>query len=281
MVSRKASPSTLMPNSARVASFWDSMIAALTKPLTKEESEGGRYTPPGQSRILFEGTLDEAQVFYQQTKPEKPTATGLRPPRATYTDGLPIIIPTEEKVAEMLKGTSHKPGEVIRLQYDRARTEQRQARVVIPKKKGTVVEFEPMGWTATVEKVAINAVMAGCKPEYLPVVLALAESGAYGGDWVCVSGPMAKELGMNRRQGMLDHSNPANSTIGRAHQFLKINLGGSMVGVNTGITHGSPFNRGGMAFAEDERQLPPGWKGLNEESGFKATALRRACSASA
>ena len=69
-------------------------------------------------------------------------------PVSIYTDGLPIVIPTEERVASMLKGTSHKPDEIITYQSDRGR------RMFEDVKKGDVVRFQPMKWTATVEKVA-------------------------------------------------------------------------------------------------------------------------------
>jgi len=250
---------------ARVETFIDDMLEALTKPLAGKEKERGRYIPPEQPRVFFEGTLDEAQEFYQQTKPILMTG---RAPIALYTDGLPIIIPTEERVERMLAGTSNKPDELITLQSDR-KTQRGETR-----KKSTVVEFPPMNWTATVEKVATIAVMAGCKPEYLPIVLAIAESGCttatttHWSQWVCVSGPIVKEIGMNIGYGMLDPGNPANSTIGRTYQLMAINLGGAIPGVNRMNAHGSPFNRGGMCFAENPDALPPGWKGLNEEHGY-------------
>ena len=242
----------------------DSVIEALTKPLTKKEKERGRYVPPEQKRILFEGTLDEADTFYHQTEFVPPP---LNAPIAVYTDGYPVRIPTEERVKEMLTGTSRKPDELIKYQSDR--------KGMIPRKKGDVVEFDPMKCTATVEKVATIAVMAGCKPEYLPVVLAMAESGCgtgttvFWGQWACVSGPIVKEIGMNCGTGMLDPGNPANATIGRAYQLMARNLGGATTGINRMNSIGSPLNTGGTCFAENADGLPPGWKGLNEESGFK------------
>ena len=86
---------------------------------------------------------------------------------------------------------------------------------------------------------------------------------------MCVSGPISKEIGQNIGTGMLDCGNPANSTIGRTYQLMATNLGGAIVGVNRMNAIGSPFNRGGMCFAENLDALPPGWKGLNEEMGFK------------
>ncbi|MFC1953575.1 hypothetical protein ACFLWR_05555 [Chloroflexota bacterium] len=241
------------------------VIEELTRSLTQEETESGRWEPPEQPRILFKGTLDEAQTFYQQTEW---VPSPLNAPVAKYTDGYPVIVPTEEKVREMLKGTSHKPDEQIILQSDRKG-------MAGLKKKGEVVEFQPMNWTATVEKVATIAVMAGCKPEDLPVVLAIAESGCgtgttvFWGQWACVSGPIVKEIGMNSGTSMLDPGNPANATIGRTYQLMARNLGGAKIGVNRMNSIGSPLNMGGTCFAENADGLPPGWKGLNEEYGFK------------
>ena len=89
------------------------------------------------------------------------------------------------------------------------------------KKKGEIVEFMPMYRTATVEQVAVNAVMAGCKPEYFPVVLAMAESGGGTGDGrggggaFIVSGPIYKEIGMNVTNFIWGPGNPTNKTLGR------------------------------------------------------------------
>ncbi|MAE10705.1 MAG: hypothetical protein CL876_02070 [Dehalococcoidales bacterium] len=256
----------VVPGPEDVDDWIEPMLEALTKPLTDEEKESGRWEP-SRDRVLFEGTLDEAQEFYQQTKDiPRPVYA----PMAVYTDGLPIIVPTEERVRAMLTGTSHQPDELITYQADITGILTGQ------RKKGEVVRFQPSTWrTATVEQVAINAVMAGCKPEYLPVVLAIAESGCgtsttvFSSQWVCVSGPIAKEIGMNAGCGMLNPGNPANAAIGRAYQLMAINLGGAITGVNRMSSIGSPFNMGGCCFAEYSDGLPPGWKGLNEEFRFK------------
>jgi len=168
-----------------------------------------------------------------------------------------------------LKGTSHRLEEMITYQSDR------HAMFGEEVGKGDLVRFQPMKWSATVEKVATIAVMAGCKPQDLPVVLAIAESGVptgttvYANLWCCVSGPIVKEIGMNAGLGMLGPGNPANSAIGRAYQLMAINLGGAVPGINRMSSIGSPINRGGMCFAEEVDGLPPGWKGLNEERGFR------------
>ena len=251
--------SRTLPGPADVDRMTESIMQALTSPLSDKEKESGSWQPP-YSRIIFEGTMDEAEAFFHQTEwvPHPVNA-----PIAKYTDGLPVRVPTEERVAEMLKGTGHKPDELVTFQVDREGRD-----------KGEPVRFHPMNWTATVEKVAACAVMAGCRPEYLPAVLAIAESGCYiasthtFGQWLCVSGPYAKEIGMSSGCGMLGPGNVANSTIGRTYEIIARNLGGAIPGVNRMTCIGSPFE-GSRCCAENADGLPPGWKGLNEERGFR------------
>jgi hypothetical protein len=188
---------------------------------------------------------------------------------------LPVIIPTEEKVKEMLAGTSHKPDELIALQRDSGVQGFGAVETGYTQKKGDVVKFMPMYRTATVEQVAVNAVMAGCKPEYFPVVLAMAESGGGTGDGrggggaFVVSGPIYKEIGMNVTNSIFGPGNPANKTLGRVGSLMWRNLGGYKETVTTITTIGSPVTNGGLIFAEYAEGLPKGWKGLNEELGFK------------
>ena len=257
--------SRTLPGPADVDDWVEAMLAALTTPLTDKEKESGTYAIP-QQRIIFEGTLDDAQKFYQQTRyiPNPVNA-----PLAVYTDGFPIVIPTEEHVRDMLKGTSHKPDEVLTLQADMQGMEGAG-----PKKKGDLVLFQPLKRTATVEKVATIAVMAGCKPEHLPVVLGIAQSGCpisttnFPSQAVCLSGPVVKELNLNVGCGHLGPGSTANGPIGRAYQLMAINLGGATPGVNRMGCHGSPLNNGGVCYGENADALPKGWLGLNEESGF-------------
>jgi hypothetical protein len=257
--------SRTLPGPQDVDNWIMPMLEALTRSLTDEEKASGIYTIP-QQRILFEGTLDEAQEFYQQTEW---IPLPVQAPIAKYTDGFPIVVPTEERVQKMLTGTSHRPDEVLTLQAD----------IIAPmgesRKKGDVIRFQPLKRTATVEQVAVNAVMAGCKPEHLPIILAIAQSGCpisttnFPSQTVCVSGPIVKEIGMNTGCGMFGPGSTANSPIGRTYQLMAINLGGAVPGVNRMGCLGSPLNNGGTAYAENADGLPPGWKGLNEEFGFK------------
>jgi hypothetical protein len=246
------------------------LLDSLTRPLTKEEKSSSLWAPKS-SRILFEGTLEEAEEFYNQAE----NIPGLgNTPFSVYTDGMPVVIPTEERVARMLKGTSHKPDEIITYQRD---VEMRGPMGAgVPIKKGTVVKFMPMSRVATVEQVAVNAVMAGCKPEYFPIVLAITESGTWGGRGnggaYIVSGPFYKEVGMNVTYSRFGPGNPPNKTIGRVGSLLLRNLGGfkdSVTAVSVTTGYNNPVTNGGFIFAEYAEGLPPGWKGLNEELGFK------------
>ncbi len=261
---RNVHASRLLPGPEDVNTWIDNVIKALITPLTEKEKEIKTWVPTSNERIIFEGTMDEAEEYFNQTEwvPHPVNA-----PIARFTDGLPVRIPTEERVAEMLKGTSHKPDELVTYQSDRRSWKGRV-------KKGDPVLFHPMNWTATVEKVAACAVMAGCKPEHLPAVLAIAESTCYiasthtFGQWLCISGPYARKIGMNSCCGMLGPGNIANSAIGRSYEIMARNLGGAIPGVNRMTSIGSPFE-GSRCCAENADGLPPGWEGLNEENGFR------------
>jgi hypothetical protein len=261
---RRVHVSRTLPGPEDVDRIMQPMIDALTRPLTKEEMKGGNLKLPNK-RVLFTGGIEEAQEFYQQT--EKISTLRNAAPISLYADGLPVIVPTEQRVKEMLKGTSHSPDELITYQADHG-----GAFGGSGVKKGDVVMFQPVCRTATVEKVAINAVMAGCRPEYLPVVLAIAEAGGGGGgdgrgsQGYVVSGPVYKEIGMNSDVGILGPGNQANRSIARAGELMWRNFGGNIPKVtNCGVMGAPLFN----CIPEDTDSLPPGWKGLNEEYGFK------------
>ncbi|HAF69125.1 MAG TPA: thioredoxin [Acidimicrobiaceae bacterium] len=176
-----------------------------------------------------------------------------------WSDGLPVIPPTEERVAKMLEGTTRQPDEIV---------------AVVP----------PVLNECTVEKVAVNAVMAGCKPEYLPVVLTAVEAACtdhfnmhgllctlwFSGPIIIVNGPIRNRIGMNVDKNALGQGNRANSTIGRALQLVIRNVGGGKPGVG-GIDRsalGAP-SKVGWCFAEDEENLPDGWPPLSVTRGFE------------
>lgn len=173
-----------------------------------------------------------------------------------WSDGLPLVPPTPVRVMRMLAGTNRPPEDIV---------------AVVPP---TLVE-------ASVEKIAINAVMAGCKPEYLPVVIAALEAvctdefNMHGvlattmgvGPVFVVNGPIRHEIGMNSGINVLGHGNRANSTIGRAVQLVIRNVGGGAPGGIDRSTHGTPAKLG-FCFAEDEEGSS--WPPLSVERGFPA-----------
>jgi hypothetical protein len=244
------------------------LIDALTKPLTAKEKKSGEWKVE-EPRILFEGTMDKAEEFYAQTENIEAC---LDTPFCKYTDGLPVVIPTEERVKAMLTGTSHKPDELITIQKD---SELSQGDMSVRRKKGDAVQFQPMMRNATVEQVAVNAVMSGCKPDQFPVALAIAESGGGTGDGrggggaFLMSGPIIKEIGFTVTNNVFGQCNPVNKTLQRLGCLLWRNLGGYKETVTTIMTVGNPVLNGGMILGEYAEGLPPGWKGLNEEYGYK------------
>jgi hypothetical protein len=161
-----------------------------------------------------------------------------------WTDGLPVVPPTEERVLRMLRGTTREPQEVV---------------AVVPP---DLVE-------CTVEKVAVNAVMAGCLPEHLPVVLAAVEAACaeefalhgllattyFAGPVVVVNGPVARAIGMNSGGNALGQGNRANATIGRALQLVGRNVGGGRPGEVDQATLGNP-GKYTFCFAEREHDSP-------------------------
>lgn len=172
------------------------------------------------------------------------------------TDYLPIVMPTEERVAEMLNGTSHDPDEVV------------------GKMSATPGVFEE--WSYTVRTVAVNAVMAGAKPEYLPVILAIAEAGTESisssdnsfARGVVINGPIRDEIGLNYEIGAMGPFSHANATIGRAWTLLSIN-GGNAAKVGTtymGVV-GNPTNWTNIVIAENETASP--WSPFHVQKGFK------------
>ena len=172
-----------------------------------------------------------------------------------WTDKLPIVLPTEARVAAMLAGTHRKPDEVV----GRMRpTHFREA------------------WEYTVERVAVNAVMSGARPEYFPVILAIAATGvsARGSTtssmaaMAVVNGPIREQIGMNAGTGALGPYNHANATIGRAYGLLSQNLQGSSVpGLTYMGSQGNNYAYNSVTFAENEERSP--WEPFHVQHGFR------------
>lgn len=173
-----------------------------------------------------------------------------------WSDGLPVVPPTQERVLRMLSGTDRNPDEII----------------------GRV---PPNLATCSIEKVAINAVMAGCKPEYMPVVIAAVEAAlepiftmhgllcttCFSGPIVVVNGPLSRRIGMNSGMNALGQGNRANATIGRALQLIIRNVGGGVPGDLDRSTLGGP-GKYTFCFAEDESDST--WEPLSVSRGITA-----------
>jgi hypothetical protein len=216
------------------------LVEKLIKPLTAEEKKTGPFKrdmgPP-----TFTGTPDELQKLFLEKR---------------FTDFMPVILPTEKKVAEMLKFTSHKPDEQL-------------GRMNPGSEAGET-------WTYTVKVAAINAVMAGAKPEYFPVILAL---GSTGGSSINVSdngfaagavinGNIRDEIGLNYDVGAVGPYAQANTAIGRAWNLLSINGGNcGKVGTTYMGTVGNAQNALATIIAENEKNSP--FKPFSVRRGFK------------
>lgn len=171
-----------------------------------------------------------------------------------WTDGLPGTPPTVEAVARMMSATARGGSEVVG---------------IVPPALGA----------ATVEKIAANAVLAGCRPEYFPIVLAAVEAicdPAYrlfdrqisthaGAPLMIVNGPIRAEVGLNSSTGVFGPGWRANATIGRALRLILINLGGAIPGTVDMSQHGHP---GKYSYCIGEREEVSPWEPLHVERGF-------------
>ncbi len=174
-----------------------------------------------------------------------------------WTDGLPVYPPTEKAVNEMLRYTDREPDENI---------------AVVPPKNGV----------ATTRTIAINAIMAGCKPEYLPVIIAAVQAmvepeyNLYGrqttthpgAHLLIVHGPIRHELQVNCKQNVFGEGTRANATMGRALRLILINIGGNKPGITDMATHGQP-GKYSFCMGEDEEGSP--WPAFHVERGLHAS----------
>ncbi|OPY66579.1 MAG: hypothetical protein A4E57_02741 [Syntrophorhabdaceae bacterium PtaU1.Bin034] len=225
---------------------FDAIIVALTKPLTAEESH------PATKHVKTDGTMKVTAETYEAAL-EKFNQLFLD---NHWGSGLPLIPPTAERVKWMLKGTSRSPKEVI----------------------GTV---PPKNGIATIEKIAVNAVMAGARPEYLPVIIAAMEAVAdkkfdlfhmqtSTGSFsllIQVNGPIAKEIEMQSGIGFLGYGWRANNTIGHAVRLSLINLGHVWPGENDMGLIGRPSSHTFFTYSENESLSP--WEPFHVSLGYK------------
>jgi hypothetical protein len=175
-----------------------------------------------------------------------------------WSDGLPIVPPTPERVARMLACTQRKRDDVI---------------AILP----------PGFGEATVERIAINAVMAGCDAEYLPVLIAATDAVAQAqfniqgieattnpaAVWLVLNGPIVQQLGVNATFNCLGQGTWANATLGRAMRLILQNIGGALPGDMDRATQGQPAKYT-FCCGENEAQSP--WEPLHVERGFAADA---------
>jgi len=216
--------------------YLDRIIASLTQPATPEEANPGEMEKVSQDQPFtvtgedYEEALEQVNQLFLEKR---------------WADGLPVVPPTRKAVDRMLTGTSRSPDEILG---------------PVALKNGQ----------ASIRKIAINAVMAGAKPEYLPVIIAAMEGfldkkynlthmQASTGSFmpaIIVTGPIAKELDFNSGIGMLGHGWRANSTVGRALRLSLLNLGHTWPAVNDMGLTGRMSPHTFYTFAEDEERNP-------------------------
>jgi hypothetical protein len=214
------------------------VVDGLTVPLDDEEKKTGMVSV-SVGPATFTDTADNLQDYYLNNG---------------YTDFLPIILPTEEKVDAMLKATSHHPDEVV----------------------GKMAAGAYPAWSYTVRQVAASAVMSGARPEYFPIILAIASSGiaslfsstnsfAFA---MIINGPIRDKLEMNYGIGALGPFAQANATLGRAWLLLSKNLGNGGIPGDTYLgSLGNNLNYNNVVIAENEEASP--WPPFHVQRGFK------------
>jgi hypothetical protein len=219
--------------------FTEVLIEELTKEVAPEDLRGVGYdrsTP----RFVEADTEDNLQRLFRDNH---------------WTDYLPVVLPTEDRVERMLAGTSRRRDEIV------------------GKLRATAYRED---WEFDVEKVAVNAVMAGAEPEYFPVILALASSGitarnsttSSAAAMVVVNGPIRNEIGMNSGLGALGPYSQANATIGRAYSLLSQNLQGGSIPAETYMgSQGNGYNFTNLTFPENEEKSP--WPPFHVTKGFE------------
>ncbi len=213
------------------------VIDALTQPLTGEEKKSGMPAAAApEPRLLKPDTEANLQRLFKDRE---------------WTDFNPILLPTEKRVAAMLKGTSRKPNEVVSRMGSRE---------------------------MTVEKAAVIAVMAGARPEYFPVILAVAtgapsfgNSTSSAANMIVVNGPIRNQIGMNSGTDAMGPFSEANSVIGRSFTLAGKIMGDLRLDAGAYSTLGSSLQYNNVCFAENEENLPRGWEPLSVEMGYKRT----------
>jgi hypothetical protein len=216
------------------------IIDALTKPLTEKEKYAGK--PPeavAEPRLLRPDTEDNLQQLFKDKD---------------WTDYNPIILPTEPRVAAMLKGTSRKPDEKVK-----------------------EINWPGGRRILTVEKAAVCAVMAGAKPEQFPLILALGTYVPFGNstssmaNMILVNGPIRNQVKMNYKGNVMGPHNEVNAVLGRSFTLMSKTAGNLHAGKTTFSSLGSNLQYNNLCIAENEEALPAGWNPVHVQMGFKPT----------
>ena len=220
----------------------DEVLEALTKPYSAEESRNlavVRPDLPQQPPLLKPDTEDNLQrLFFERG----------------WTDGMPIILPTEERVAEMLTGTGQPPDKLAG--------------------KSFMVDTQE-NLRVTVKNVAIAAVMAGARPEHLPVLLAVTSTGQPAiqpstlpfASALLVNGPIRNEIGMNSGMGTFGPYNRANAVIGRAWTLMSIIWGYARRKRTFWTSQGNNYTYNNLCMAENEESSV--WEPFHVQKGHK------------
>ncbi len=222
---------------AHAKTLVDKVIGEWTKPTTRREAAAIPGANAKPRDIVFRGGINELNEFFHENR---------------WTEGLPIVPPTIEAVEAMLKFTDRDPDEVVGV-------------------------LRPGRCEATVWKIAVNGVMAGCRPEYMPILLAIIEAesepeadiegyNSTSGQFplIVVNGPIVKELQFNHGQGMVRGRRQANIAISRFLSLCLINI----ARLRLGETDMAVFDRNYQpAVAEAEDESP--WEPLSVDLGFK------------
>jgi hypothetical protein len=217
----------------------EAIIDGLTRPLTEHERYRGKpWESESEPRLLTDTEANLRRMFKDRE----------------WTDYHPVILPTEERVAEMLTGTSHAPDEVIKIITN----------------NGSPGGARPL----TVEKVAVYGVMAGASPKYMPLLLALATKAPFGNsttsmaNTIIVNGPVRHELGMNSGTNAMGPYNEANAIIGRVFTIMSKSAGDLRNNVSAWESQGSTMQYNNVTIAENEESLPEGWRPLHVQMGY-------------
>jgi hypothetical protein len=209
--------------------------------LLKQPAEQEFAAEPTAREIVYRGTFEEVNAYFYDRE---------------WSDGLPIVPPTPGKIGEFLSFTDREPAEILG--------------VVLPESRAVTI------WA-----VAVNGVMAGCRPEYMPVLVALAEAMAdpnYGVEHsgntpgsetlIVLNGPIIKDLGFNYQQGVLRDGFMPNTSVGRFWRLALRNMAGFLPHKTDKGSFGNTFR---VVLAENEDALDKiGWPPNSVDMGFEA-----------